>query len=275
MPESFIVDKNTLRSPQILAPFLTADPGNRVVLTDFCCMESYKGLAEYNLPSSIRILEQFAKQVVILRGTREIAKLSLGSPWSAQQFVDEAQTSEFAEFCQHVRLAVGGDPLLRKQLDAYAHEANRYLLDVQSEAAGIGPAILMIAEKLPQDTAKRLRRGQDPTPDDIDVFIAGMLVLARDFYLAHPDFGALPAAELIPQSFMLRYAVAGYLLAIDWIRRGGIESASASKLGNDIADMNYVAMATYFDGILTKDTKLASIYADARWYICDVLAAQP
>ena len=43
-------------------------------------------------------------------------------------------------------------------------------------------------------------------------------------------------------------------------------------LGNDVVDMNYVAIATYFDGILTKDAKLASIYAETRWYTENVFA---
>lgn len=274
MPATSIADKSVLRSEHVLETLLDADPGNRIVLTDFCCMESYKGIAESNLPKSIRVLERFASQVVILRGTRDIARLSLLSPLETHTFIDSEQTRDFADFCQHVHRALGGDGLLRRQLNAHARAANEYLATLQEEAAGIVPGILAIAEALPKDTLRRLRRDEDPTVDDVNVFIPGMLALAQQLYLEHPDFGQLPDSSLVPQSFILRFAVAGYLLAIDWVRRGGIEGAAPTKLGNDVVDMNYVAMATYFDDLLTEDIKLQSIYADARWYVHDVFAEQ-
>lgn len=274
MPSTALVDKNILRSETALESFLDQDPENRFVLTDFCCMESCKGLAATNLPRSIRALERFASRILILRSSREIAQLSLTSPLDTITFVDRAQTDDFSKFFIHVRQALDGDAHLQAQLDEHERIANEYLAKLQSEAAGVAPAILEIAKNLPPDTVRRLRRGEDPTIDDVEIFIPGMLLLAREFYLHHPDFGWLPDAALIPQSFVLRFAVAGYLLAIDWIRRGGIEGAPPERLGNDVVDMNYVAMATYFDDLLTKDRKMQSIYADARWYIRDVFAAQ-
>lgn len=274
MPATAIVDKSVLRSESVLETFLGANPGNRIALTDFCCMESYKGIAENNLPRSIRILERCANQVIILRGTRDIARLSLLSPLETRAFIDPVQTREFADFCQHVRQALAGDRRLKQQLDAHARVANEYLANLQDEAAGIVPDVVAIGKALPRDTLRRLHRGEDPTIEDVKLFIPGMLALAQQFYLGHPDFGRVPDSSLVPQSFILRFAVAGYLLAIDWIRRGGIETAAPAKLGNDVVDMNYVAMATYFDDLLTEDVKLQSIYADARWYVCDVLTNQ-
>jgi hypothetical protein len=41
-----------------------------------------------------------------------------------------------------------------------------------------------------------------------------------------------------------------------WLRNGGIESISAQKLANDIADIAVIANATYFDTLLSRDSKL-------------------
>jgi hypothetical protein len=273
--ESVVLDKSAMRSAELLEPFLLANSANRVILTDFCCMESYKGALEFNLPKSLAILERAAHQVVILKGTREIVSLSLRTDsGDTRVFVDPVQTAEFALFCRRVRLGLSGHAALRLQLEEHGQDANAYLKRLQAEAAQIAPAIRTIARELPSQTVKRLRRREEPTHDDIDIFIPAMLMLARDFLSGHPDIDHLPEPEQLPHTFILRYAVAAYLLALEWIRRGGIEGASPEALGNDVADMNYVAMATYFDGILTHDQKLSSIYAEARWYVSDVFSVK-
>jgi hypothetical protein len=101
-----------------------------------------------------------------------------------------------------------------------------------------------------------------------------MLLLAREFFIQHPDFDTFPDPTVLPQTFVLRFAVASYLLAIDWIRRGGVEGASPQKLGNDVVDMNYVATSMYFDDLLTRDEKMISLYAEARWYVCNIFGKQ-
>ena len=47
-------------------------------------------------------------------------------------------------------------------------------------------------------------------------------------------------------------------------------NALVTKLANDVVDMNYVAYATYFDGVLSRDKKLLRIYRQADWYVREV-----
>jgi hypothetical protein len=42
---------------------------------------------------------------------------------------------------------------------------------------------------------------------------------------------------------------------------------SAQRLRNDLVDINFAAFATYFDGLLTADDKLASIYLEAKIWL--------
>ena len=39
---------------------------------------------------------------------------------------------------------------------------------------------------------------------------------------------------------------------------------------NDLVDINFVAYATYFDGILSADKKLGEIYDEASWLLFNV-----
>jgi hypothetical protein len=54
-----------------------------------------------------------------------------------------------------------------------------------------------------------------------------------------------------------------YLWALRWIAVGGAKSTKPEKIRNDMVDLFLAAYATFFDGLLTSDRKLAALYRDA------------
>ena len=244
-----------------------------MLVTDFCAMEAYKGRAEVNLIKCLAVLERFPGQIHVLKGTKEVAALTNASALDLRLFIDAEQTAGFAQFCVDVKRADTGNQVLMAQLRAHAVVANDYLQRQQEEAAGVGPAILRIQADLPAATLRRLRASSFPTPDDADVFIPGMLAMARDFFRMQFGTSFTPSAETLSQTFTFRFSVASYLLALDWIRSGGVSNALVGRLANDVVDMNYVAYATYFDGVLSRDKKLLKIYREADWYVREVFGS--
>jgi len=70
-----VIDQNYLREPnESLRRYLSK--GNQVVLTDFACMESYKGNSLINLERSQEIISKYPKQVIILKSTQEVISLT-------------------------------------------------------------------------------------------------------------------------------------------------------------------------------------------------------
>lgn len=59
-------------------------------------------------------------------------------------------------------------------------------------------------------------------------------------------------------NIIFRYAVAGYVWLLEKLRNGasGKQILSAKKVTSDFIDIIYVAYATYFDGILSKETRV-------------------
>jgi hypothetical protein len=80
----------------------------------------------------------------------------------------------------------------------------------------------------------------------------------------HPDVDKIPQASRLPNSYILRYAVSSYLLALRWISDGGPGNVKANRLRNDLVDTHYVAYATFYDGLLTRDAKMTEIYQETR-----------
>jgi hypothetical protein len=84
----------------------------------------------------------------------------------------------------------------------------------------------------------------------------------------------VPARELA-YTFIFRYALAGYLVALRRIADGGAKNVKPEKIRNDIVDATYAAYATYFQGLLSNDTKANEIYGDANSFLNFFLAAPP
>jgi hypothetical protein len=76
----------------------------------------------------------------------------------------------------------------------------------------------------------------------------------------HPYFRKLPDFTALPNAFLFRFAIAGYVVALRCIKEGGAKGASPENIRNQMVDAMFATYATYFDGILTKDRRCQEIY---------------
>ena len=74
---------------------------------------------------------------------------------------------------------------------------------------------------------------------------------------------------------ILRYAVSAYLLTLQWISDGGPGNVKREKLRNDYVDMHYVAYATFYEGLLTRDAKMKGIYEEICFVLENVFDTEP
>ena len=95
----------------------------------------------------------------------------------------------------------------------------------------------------------------------------GMLESAVASLVVSSDASMLPSFDSAVQTLAFRYGVAGYAPALWWIRNGDAATAPEEHLCNDILDMQQVALAIRFDGLLTKDAKLKEIFEETRIYL--------
>ena len=111
--------------------------------------------------------------------------------------------------------------------------------------------------------------------DMFDKVFQNVLTMAAFLFAANPNTKELPPAREVPYTFIFRYALAGYLVALRWIAVGGAKNVKPEKIRNDIVDATFVAYATYFQGLLSKDAKANEIYGDAKAFLGLVLAVPP
>jgi hypothetical protein len=66
----------------------------------------------------------------------------------------------------------------------------------------------------------------------------------------------------IKNTFAFRTACSVYALTLHRTAMGGVAEMKPSRLRNDLVDMMFVAYGTFFDGVLTADTRLMDLYRE-------------
>jgi len=260
-----IIDPNFFRDPSLEA-YLRADKENIVVFNDHACMEAYKGNAIENIFRSIEIVSKFPDQVIVLKGTRGVVKLTL-SPGGFYRLEDSDQTKGFKTFCQNVQQAVNGDEALAAQIIKKGHLADRHLDTSIEEASNITEGIRLMGRSFQPGHLKALRRGEKLPIEVIDKIMRDILLLTAFLFQKHPDVLEMPQASQVRNTFTFRFAISTHLLGLRWISEGGPGNITRDKLRNDVVDMVYVAYATFFDGLLTRDKKMQQIYQEVCLFL--------
>ncbi|WP_213772880.1 hypothetical protein [Bradyrhizobium sp. dw_78] len=269
-----VVDRNYLQSPK-LRDYLAASRWNRVVLTDYAAMEAFKGDALTNIVSATEILCEFPRQVIILKSTSIVAQLKGRRCGFTRRMIDRDQTAGFSEWCEHLARAKAGDRALQRQLIANGNEADVHLERMRDDQHHYAENLDAMAKNFSEAELKALRKHEPMSNDILDKIQTHIPEMAAFLFEASPNFAGLPLARELPYTFIFRYALAGYLVALGWMSVGGAKNVKPEKIRNDIVDATYAAYATYFQGLLSFDGKAGEIYRDAKFLTALFLETPP
>jgi hypothetical protein len=254
-----VIDTNYLKSAE-LKEYL-AEPGNQVVIPDVVLMERLRGGDLESICQQLEPLMQHPKQVVVLKSTHAVAGLRKRRRRGLQRRrVDKKQTQGFEEWSKKLELARKGDNELRKQ---FAEKCRLAATDLAEMAKGQDTYAANLAEhakKYSEAGLNILRKGEPITAELLKKIKGHIVDLAQALFDAHPYFKNPPAVKHLPNAFLFRYAISGYVAALRRIKEGGANGASAEKIRNDLVDAVIVAHATYFDGLSSEDQKANEIH---------------
>jgi hypothetical protein len=137
-----------------------------------------------------------------------------------------------------------------------------------TDARGMPGALDGIAQTYSPEELRQLRRPDAPyTEALVEKTHRHVMTMAAMMLADHPAVTSFPDAKEAPDRFIFRLALCMLLLALRWISVGGATNVSPQRIRNDLVDINFAAFATYFDGLLTADDKLASIYQEATIWL--------
>jgi hypothetical protein len=200
----------------------------------------------------------------VLKSTGVMAMLRGRRKGLQARMVDHEQTSGFADWCKGLEKAQLGDVALQKQLLDAGRDASAHLDRMLADAKTYADNVEVAAKNYDAAQLKILRANKPYTSELIDKVIDNILNLAALLFAGHPKIVKLPPAMELPNTFIFRYALCGYLLALRWIEVGGAKNVKVERLRNDMVDASFAAYATYFDGLLSADIKATELYRDAK-----------
>jgi hypothetical protein len=142
-----VVDINCLQNDE-LRSYLASSRRNRAVLTDYAAMEAYKGDTLRSIFSSMAIVAEYPKQVIVLESTQLACGLT-GRVWRfygrdaalRAYLIDKDQTWGFPQYCVDLMAAKRGNIELQRDIVEHGREAtaqmDRILRDMPTLSSGL------------------------------------------------------------------------------------------------------------------------------------------
>lgn len=266
-PQRRIIDSNFLRSPKLTA-YLSKSTANQIVLTEFVLMEQHKASnPAHTVRAALALCSQFPRQVLTLKRSPEIMRLSTRSSGLQKRMIDERATATFPAYC-----AALSDPSKRTQVEALiakrGAESARHMAIITAECAYIPEIFGRISTEFTGGELLEIRQRRPFRENTQRKLLDAMFEESRRLYLAagiEKQYWPKLIQDAL-NAFPFRYAVCVLLLYMRWVRDGEPKRAP-QKLRNDVVDANTAAFGTYFDGVLSGDGKLQGIYREARFLI--------
>lgn len=262
-----VIDSSAIRQER-LRSFLTHSRSNKAVLTDYAAMEAYSGDSLDKIYRSMSIVSDFPQQIVVLKTSSKVAGLKGKEKGLRRRLVDQHQTSHFGKFITDLRKAQDGSEPHQTALLKMGREAREHLnTTMLDQMAGMGAAIKDFSNIFTKEEIKALRNGSDLPVEFYDKLLKFIMTVTGEMFSKIPNINRLPPYSELSNTFLFRASTAGVIMMATWIEKGGYESVSDPKFRNEFVDCFFAAYATYFDGLMTLDKRLQSIYENTRFLV--------
>lgn len=116
--------------------------------------------------------------------------------------------------------------------------------------------------KLSAKDLKIFRAQHKLTPEMMRTMSKVVTAMTQQPMTEFGGFDVLPDSRDAVYSLPLRFALANAVVAFHWGKKGGLKTVDLKRLQNDITDASYVAYATFYDGIVTRDDKMEEVYVN-------------
>lgn len=262
-----IIDSNQLRDEN-LRTYLQASSQNFAVLPDYVAMEAYKGNALVTITESMEILSQYPRQVIILKGTREVSLLSGRAAGLQKRMIDGRQTCGFEAYTRLLSTAKQGDLNVQGQILDHGKAAAEHMERMLKTAAEITEVIGPLVQEYSREHRAEIRTWRITSQEVVSKIVNAVIMISAEVFRMLPHRPKLPSMKELPNTFVFRAVLCTYLMVIERGSTGG--GASVKKVRNDVVDMYVSAYSTFFDGVLSKDAKLIRIQYHAQMILKEI-----
>lgn len=260
-----VIDTNRLGDLE-LKEYLQASKNNIAVLTDYVAMEGLNTGTLLDFIEKMSDLRSHPDQVLVLKSTQSICRLSGRAAGLKRRLIHEPQTAGFPKYARKLGAAAKGDARLLNELSLMKNDAKEQIERMLADAESITPIFETLALDFNKDARKKINSGEFFTPAMITTLVPAVMEVAADIFRTHPAEPKVPSFNELPNTFIFRNSLCCYLVALRRAANGStkMKKIRFDRVRNDMIDTQFATYATYFDGLMTGDDGAAWLHRIAR-----------
>lgn len=261
-----IVDSNFLDNDKI-RHYLEHSPHHRVILSEPTLIEIFKNNAIKTAEPSLKILSNFCDQVFVLHPTHQWLNDVIESEENLEKLVDNTGTEEVRKICRGTVASKRTDEFYEiiARREAVAAE---YMSTLANQIPTMESAIKHEWKDIHSADRNAIRKGGNVSPHAKQRIRQLIEDTAKDFILSYQHPGRvepLPRRDAI-NMFAFRYAICVVVYFTIRVKRDMVCRGERQAI-NDVMDNQTAAISTFFNGLLSRDKLLLTVYENARFLL--------
>lgn len=212
------------------------------------------------------ILREYPRQVLILKGTRDVSALDARAPGITNRMIKRDETRHFETYCNMLGKAEQGQVGYVRQLLERGQWAREHMSKMLTNSADMGDSIAEFSAKFTTMELDRIRQRHPFTREMIGKLFGVVTGLAEAAFASHPHRPAWPHRTHRINHFIFRNALFAAVYMLHLVRQG-TKVRKPEKARNDLVDLTFATYGSFFNGIMSMDMQLISIHGEGRHLI--------
>lgn len=260
-----VVDQNFLRKSDLKA-LADTYPNCRFILPDVALIEMCKSPQwEDTLSKSLRILSAYPHRIRVSISVGEAINTEITTKKSIEgRLLPKDFIPVFTELFSALSSERTSQTLALIAQKITSIQANLAHSELNHQQNKQGLEVLIEATKslVTPEEIKSLRNGSMSREGKLNLISERAPLVLEDFF-RQADFATDKARVFLKTKPMtLRFVYLKLWSCLDWIAKGGFEGLLPERATNELMDHDYILISTFFDGILSKETRVNEAYQD-------------
>lgn len=258
-----LIDTNMLDN-EALDEFLKASPENTVVISEATMIEIHKSRAAELVPRLLALACNHWDRVLIARPFHELYAFDGRENDPANAIISNDQTRDFPNYCASVVLA----PISLATLVHFSQKqtvAAKEHASLASQAPGLMRLYRRVISSNFTDQDRRELRKRQPLSEGLQRKLIGFSFFIRDRMARQRKHEILeiPPLQAI-NTPLYRYALSLVIYFMHWVKDGEPQREKPKEAVNQIVDLQIAALATFYDDLATRETKLKDHFEELQ-----------
>lgn len=258
--QRLVIDTNYL-ADEGLEAWLAASRHHYGLINQVTLIEVHKEYASTNARRLMRIACRHPGQIKILRDLTDLTYMDGSTKRLTRRMIDNDQTAKFGTYCTTV-IEAPMDEAIASQFAFFEEQSKSYIAEVAETAPRIFNLFRLAERAFTSSDVRHLcqRRSYPPSLQEKMVQLAFAI---REMLIREQRERLTRDMRDAVNTYIFRYSLVVALFFARWVKTGRMDITNEDRLINQILDMKIAAMATFYDGLLTREPRMGEIYEEA------------